>query len=169
MTAARHPMGALLANRPSPRPGFTYVTHEHATKQGPVVTVVSDSPASVVALERAAGEATRHSVPLHVVDACPAGGFKERLNTDPGNLMTEDIAIALSILARPDVDLREVDLVEAQSLVEYCSDVEASLLVVDLGCLEQLLTSDRLLRSLIHEINHVCDLLLIIESVADLA
>jgi nucleotide-binding universal stress UspA family protein len=134
-----------------------------------VVTVVSDSPASVAALERAAEEATRRSAPLHVVDACPSGGFKERLTRKPGSPDTENIATALSILTRPDVDVQVVDGPDPHGLVEYCSDVKASTLVVDLGCLEQLLTSDRLLGSLIHEINQVCDLLILLEDEDELS
>lgn len=167
MTAVRHPMGAMFANRPSPRPGFTYVTHEHATRQGPVVAVVSDSSTSVTALERAAGEATRRSLPLHVLDTYSSGELKERLTTVPGNLDSERVATALSILTRPDVAVQVVDGSSPHGLVEYCASVKASTLVVDLECLEQLLTHDRLLGSLIHEINRVCDLLILIEGAED--
>lgn len=48
--------------------------------RGPVVVVVSESPGSVAALQRAAAEAAMCSMHLHVVDATASGRFKETLS-----------------------------------------------------------------------------------------
>lgn len=153
-------MTVKLTNRPSSRPGFTYVAEARARKQGPVVVVASESPGSVAALRRAAEEAAMHSVHLHVVDATPSGPFVATRSDPSQEIEDRERAAALSILGNPHVTITRID----GSLAEYCQAVGASLLVVDHELFEGTSGPEGLLEPGMGWTNQGCDLLMVRES-----
>lgn len=127
-------MSVGFKNRPSPRPGFTYVARERAKSEGPVVVVVSGAPTYTTALQRAASEAGMRSVPLHVlvVDSSSVGEGEPRPN---GTDDARHRAVGLSVLNNPNVTVSHIDLSDTadEDVSDYCSSHGASLLVVDHG------------------------------------
>lgn len=153
-------MEPMLANLPSPRPGFTHVAWAREQRRGPVVVVVSGSPSSVAALRRGAAEAAMQSVHLHVLDSCRPAGIKDRLLDSIETVGDRDRSTALSILRNPNVITSPVLPGSLEEILAYCQEVASSLLVMDIGCLGELSeTGD--LGSLVDEIDLTCDLLLV--------
>lgn len=148
-----------MPNRPSSRPGFTYVAEARAREQGPVVVVVSESPGSVAALRRAAEEAAMFSVRLHVVDATAAGRFLGTITEPSREVEDRERAVALSILGNPNVTITRVE----GSLADYCQGVGARLLVVDQELFESASEPAGLLEPVMGGTNQVCDLLMVRE------
>ena len=124
-------MQALLTNNPSPRPGFTYVAQAHHRQQvAPVVAVVSEDPASMDALRKAALEAFLRSAELHVVSVGDYAGREGP--TRPSGAPPGEQAGIVSVLERSNVVISLVDLSDrSEDLADYCARVHASLLVID--------------------------------------
>lgn len=153
-------MSVLLANRPSPRPSFTYVAEARARKQGPVVVVVSDAQGGVTALPRAAEEAAMHSVRLYVMDAS-AGGFKEHLLKEHESAANRGCSVALSILRNPNVTTSHIDGADFSELDRFCHKVGASLLVLDWDCLSRFSELGRTIGCELKEPDLACDVLIV--------
>lgn len=113
---------------PSPRRGFTQSLAEERKTALPVVVGITSSAVSVLALRRAADEAARRSVGLHVITGGPAEETLDSATTDEREMQ----AIS-SILSNRHVTVSIVDPATADALVEYCREVGASLLVVGCG------------------------------------
>lgn len=152
-------MTVKMANRPSSRPGFTYIAEARAREQGQVVVVVSESPGSVAALRRAAEEAAMSSVHLHVVDATASGRFLATISEPSQEIEDRDRAVALSILGNPNVTITRVE----GSLADYCQDVGATLLVVDHEFFESASEPKGFLEPVMGGTNQACDLLMVRE------
>lgn len=152
-------MTVKMPNRPSSRPGFTYVAEARAREQGPVVVVVSESPGSVAALRRAAEEAAMFSVRLHVVDATAAGRFLATITGPSDEVEDRERAVALSILGNPNVTVTRVD----DSLADYCQGVGARLLVVDHELFKSASEPEGLLEPVMGGTKQACDLLMVRE------
>lgn len=158
-------MSVMMANRPSPRPGFTHVADVQARRRGPVVAVISDSPGSLVALRRAAEEAAMLSVRLQVVDACSSGHFKQRLLGEPQDFDARDRSVALSILRNPNVAITQVDVSNFAEIVDMCQTLGASLLVMDARCLGEPTVAAELVGSSADDNALGCDVLIVSERV----
>lgn len=124
-------MHALMTNDPSPRPGFTYVARAHARKESdPVVAVVSEDPASLIALRQGAFEASLRSADLHVVDVSDSAGFDRATPSGPAE--SDEQAEIFSSPAMSNMTISHVDLRDREEdLAEYCERVHAALLVID--------------------------------------
>lgn len=151
-------MTVKMANRPSSRPGFTYVAEARAREQGPVVVLVSESPGSAAALRRAAEAAAMRSVRLHVVDATASGRFVATISGPSQGIEDRERAVALSIIGNPNVTITRVD-----SLADYCRHVGATLLVVHHEFFERAPEPEKLLEPVMGGTNQICDLLMVRE------
>ncbi|MGH8945106.1 MAG: universal stress protein [Acidimicrobiia bacterium] len=113
-----------IHNNPPPRPGFT---RSLPYRNSPVVVAVTESGTGVAALRRAADEAAYRSSPLHVIAGGPAESTLAAVIDDPRELHTVSW-----ILRMPHVTVSVVDQTTPESLIGYCAQVAASLLVI--GC-----------------------------------
>lgn len=156
-------MSVMLANHPSPRPGFTYVADAKAREQGPVVALVSDSTGSVTALRRAAEEAAMRSARVLVVDACSSHSFRAKLQDSPDSFDERERSVALSILRNPNVMSAHVDVADFGEIVSLCQQHGASLLVVDSGCLTETPGLVAQIGPALHRGDTKCDMLIVQE------
>lgn len=110
-----------------PRPGFTQAMTDERVSAFPVVVGMNHSGLSALALRRAADEAAHRSAHLHIV---VGGDAQEAI----GSSATDDreMHTISSILRNRHVTVYPVDSATPQTLLDYCKDVGASLLVV--GC-----------------------------------
>lgn len=114
-------------NKPSPRRGFTQSLTEDRSTAYPVVVGINHSGLSVLALRRAADEAAHRSAHLHVVIGGSAGAALDTAATDEREQHTIS-----SILRNRHVTVSPVEQATPETLLDYCGDVGASLLVI--GC-----------------------------------
>jgi nucleotide-binding universal stress UspA family protein len=110
-----------------PRPGFTQAMTEERTSAFPVVVGVNHSGLSALALRRAADEAAHRSAHLHIVVGGDAQEAIDSSATDDREMHT-----IASILRNRHVTVFPVDSATPGTLLDYCKEVGASLLVV--GC-----------------------------------
>lgn len=110
-----------------PRRGFTQATTEERATVYPVVVGINHSGLSALALRRAADEAAHRSSHLHVI---VGGDAEEALNTSATD--EREMHTISSILKNQHVTVYPVDRATPETLLDYCNDVGASLLVV--GC-----------------------------------
>lgn len=125
-------MAVTLTNRPSPRPGFTYVAMQRARESGPVVVVLTDVAKSATALQRAAAEAGIRSAPLHVLSIGGSRHPTEETIDPVGSVDHRTAASVRAVLHNPNVTISPVDRGEStdDAVAEYCRSHGASLLVV---------------------------------------
>lgn len=109
------------------RPGFTQALTEERTSAFPVVVGINHSGLSVLALRRAADEAAHRSAPLHIVVGGDAREALDSAATDDREMHT-----IASILQNRHVIVYPVDSATPETLIDYCAEVGASLLVI--GC-----------------------------------
>ena len=112
---------------PPPRRGFTRSTTESRPRSFPVVVGLDHSGISVLALRRAADEAAHRSTQLHVVVGGPSDESLESAATDEREMHTIS-----SILRNQHVTVHPIESATSETLLDYCQEVGASLLVV--GC-----------------------------------
>lgn len=110
-----------------PRPGFTQAMTEERTSAFPVVVGINHSGLSALALRRAADEAAHRSAHLHVVVGGDAHEALDSSATDDREMHT-----IASILQNRHVTIYPVDSASPETLIDYCAEVGASLLVI--GC-----------------------------------
>ena len=110
-----------------PRPGFTQGMTEERISAFPVVVGINHSGLSALALRRAADEAAHRSAHLHIVVGGDAPEAIDSSATDDREMHTIS-----SILRNQHVTVYPVDSATPQTLMDYCKEVGASLLVV--GC-----------------------------------
>jgi nucleotide-binding universal stress UspA family protein len=110
-----------------PRPGFTQAMTEERTSAFPVVVGINHSGLSALALRRAADEAAHRSAHLHIVVGGDAQEAIDSSATDDREMHT-----IASILRNRHVTVFPVDSATPGTLLDYCKEVGASLLVV--GC-----------------------------------
>lgn len=110
-----------------PRPGFTQALTEERAAALPVVVGINHSGLSALALRRAADEAAHRSAHLHIV---VGGDAKEALDSSATD--EREMNTIASILRNRHVTVSPVDSASPETLLDYCAQVGASLLVV--GC-----------------------------------
>lgn len=110
-----------------PRRGFTQALSEEKVTTLPVVVGLNHSPMSTLVLLRAADEAAHRSAHLHVV---VSGSAEESIAS--AAVDEREMHTISSILRNRHVTIYPLESADADSLLRYCRDVGASLLVV--GC-----------------------------------
>lgn len=110
-----------------PRRGFTQTSPEERATAYPVVVGINHSGLSALALRRAADEAAHRSAHLHVIVGGDAEDALSSSATDDREMHTLS-----AILKNQHVTVYPVDRATPKTLLDYCKDVGASLLVV--GC-----------------------------------
>jgi K+-sensing histidine kinase KdpD len=110
-----------------PRPGFTQAMTEERISAFPVVVGINHSSLSALALRRAADEAAHRSAHLHIV---VGGDAQEAI--DSSAMDDREMHTIASILRNRHVTIYPVDNATPETLLDYCKEVGASLLVV--GC-----------------------------------
>lgn len=110
-----------------PRPGFTQAMTEERTSAFPVVVGINHSGLSALALRRAADEAAHRSAHLHIV---VGGDAQEAIDSSATD--DREVHTIASILRNRHVTVYPVDSATPETLLDYCKEVGASLLVV--GC-----------------------------------
>lgn len=110
-----------------PRRGFTRSMTEERTAALPVVVGLNHSGTSALALRRAADEAAHRSTHLHVVVGGPAEESVESAAADDREMHTIS-----SILRNHHVTVHPIESATPETLLDYCKQVGASLLVI--GC-----------------------------------
>lgn len=114
-------------NVPPPRRGFTQSISEGRELAYPVVVGLNHSGTSALALRKAADEAAHRSRHLHVVIGGSAEDSLESTGADDREIRT-----IASILRNRHVTVAPIESATPETLLEYCREVGASLLVI--GC-----------------------------------
>lgn len=117
----------MAEQKTPPRRGFTQISPEERAVAYPVVVGINHSGLSALALRRAADEAAHRSAHLHVI----VGGDAEEALSSAASYDRERQTLS-SILKNQHVTVYPVDKATPETLLDYCEDVGASLLVV--GC-----------------------------------
>jgi K+-sensing histidine kinase KdpD len=138
-------LAEMTGQHTTPRPGFTQSMTNERASAFPVVVGINHSGLSALALRRAADEAAHRSAHLHIVVGGDAQSAIDSSATDEREMQTIS-----SILRNQNVTVYPVDIATPETLLDYCTGVGASLLVVgceadtDQGALENPATAHRL-------------------------